>query len=125
MAASQARGSARPLVKTAFDRVGINGDALRAAHGLGVQVRIQNHYGGIYHLKLYIGSSGTKANAVIGSANIQRAQSVRAISASVEGRAVMALNDSVRGRVARVRSWQQGRVRLRTSRADWKAAGSL
>jgi hypothetical protein len=69
-ASHRRRGRARLLVTTAFDRGGTTGGALRAARSLGVEVRIHNHAGGTYHPKLYLGSEGAKAGAVIGSANL-------------------------------------------------------
>jgi hypothetical protein len=69
-AAHRRGGKARLLVTTAFDRGGTTGDALTVARSLGVEVRVHNHAGGTYHPKLYLGSAGTKASAVIGSANL-------------------------------------------------------
>lgn len=69
--AAHRRGAkARLLVTTAFDRGGTTADALTAARGYGVEVRVHNHAGGTYHPKLYLGAAGTQASAVIGSANL-------------------------------------------------------
>lgn len=60
----------RLLVTNVFDRGGTTDAALAVARGLGVDVRIHNHAGGTYHPKLYLGSRGDGARAVIGSANL-------------------------------------------------------
>ena len=65
----QARGRApRLLVTTTFDAT--RGSALALAHQLGVEVRVLNPGGSSYHPKLYLGSRGSRAHAVIGSANL-------------------------------------------------------
>ena len=65
------RGSrTRLLVTTAFDRGGTTRDALVAAAGYGVEVRVHNHAGGTFHPKLNLGLAGNQAKAVIGSANL-------------------------------------------------------
>jgi len=69
--AARKRGArTRLLVTTVFDRSGATESALAVARNLGVDVRVHNHAGGTYHPKLYLGSSGPAASAVIGSANL-------------------------------------------------------
>jgi phosphatidylserine/phosphatidylglycerophosphate/cardiolipin synthase-like enzyme len=69
-AARKRGGRLRLLVTTAFDRGGTTAGALAVARELGAEVRIHNHAGGTYHPKLYLGASGDRASAVIGSANL-------------------------------------------------------
>lgn len=63
-------GRARLLVTNVFDRGGSTSNALAAAVGYDVEVRIHNHAGGTYHPKLYLGADGKASQAVIGSANL-------------------------------------------------------
>lgn len=68
---ARARGvKPRLLVTTVFGKTGSTKDALSAAEDLGMDIRIHNHPGGTYHPKLYLGASGGRATAVIGSANL-------------------------------------------------------
>jgi HKD family nuclease len=63
------RGRARMLVTTAFGTT--TADALGRAAGLGTEVRVLNPAAGrTYHPKLYLGRSGNRLAAVIGSANL-------------------------------------------------------
>jgi hypothetical protein len=69
--AARLRGArTRLLVTNVFDRGGNTDAALAVARSLGVDVRIHNHAGGTYHPKLYLGSAGASARAVVGSANL-------------------------------------------------------
>ena len=63
------RADTRLVVTTTFDTT--DQAALGLAHGLGVRVRVLNPgSGSTYHPKLYLGSRGERARAVIGSANL-------------------------------------------------------
>ena len=63
------RAETRLVVTTTFDAT--TQAALGMAHGLGVRVRVLNPgSGSTYHPKLYLGTRGGRAQAVIGSANL-------------------------------------------------------
>ncbi len=107
-------GRTRLLVTTAFDRGGTTGDALRAAHGLGVEVRVHNHAGGTYHPKLYLGSDGARAGAVIGSANL-----TAGLACNVEVGVAMA---GGRAEAALARAWEVGEALWGDARSEtWEA----
>lgn len=65
-----ARGArARLVVTTTFDAT--TQAALGTAHGLGVRVRVLNPgSGSTFHPKIYLGTGGGRAQAVVGSANL-------------------------------------------------------
>jgi hypothetical protein len=107
-------GRARLLVTTAFDRSGTTGDALIAARSFGVEVRIHNHSGGTYHPKLYLGSDGSKASAVIGSANL-----TAGLACNVEVGVAMV---GARGEPALTRAWEVGEALWADARSEsWEA----
>lgn len=63
------RGDARMLVTTTFDQTG--GSALSLAVGVGVKVSTLNPgSGSTYHPKVYLGRTGKKLSAIVGSANL-------------------------------------------------------
>jgi hypothetical protein len=106
--------NARLLVTTAFDRGGTTGDALRAAHGFGVKIRIHNHAGGTYHPKLYLGVDGARASAVIGSANL-----TAGLACNVEVGVTMT---GARVEPALARAWEVGEALWADARSEpWEA----
>jgi len=63
------RGSARMVVTTTFDQTG--GVALGVAQNLGARIRTLNPgSGSTFHPKVYLGRSGSKLSAFVGSANL-------------------------------------------------------
>jgi hypothetical protein len=69
LALAARRSETRLVVTTTFDTT--DRAALGMVHGLGVRVRVLNPgSGSTYHPKLYLGSRGDRALAVIGSANL-------------------------------------------------------
>ncbi len=107
-------GRARLVVTTAFDRGGTTGDALIAARSFGVEVRIHNHSGGTYHPKLYLGSDGAKASAVIGSANL-----TAGLACNIEVGVAMV---GAREEPALTRAWEVGEALWADARSEpWEA----
>jgi hypothetical protein len=113
-AAHRRGGKARLLVTTAFDRGGTTGDAIAVARTFGVEVRVHNHAGGTYHPKLYLGSEGTKASAVIGSANL-----TAGLACNVE---VGVALSGARADPALARAWEVGEALWEHARSEpWMA----
>lgn len=113
-AAHRRGGKARLLVTTAFDRGGTTGDALTVARSFGVEVRTHNHSGGTFHPKLYLGSAGTVASAVIGSANL-----TAGLACNVE--VGVALSGG-RKEPALARAWEVGETLWNDARSEpWEA----
>jgi HKD family nuclease len=113
-AAHRRGGKARLLVTTAFDRGGTTGDALTVARSFGVEVRTHNHSGGTFHPKLYLGSAGAAARAVIGSANL-----TAGLACNVE--VGVALSGARKG-PALARAWEVGETLWNDARSEpWEA----
>ena len=61
-------GNGRLLSTTVFGST--SPDALAMARGFGNQIRVVNHQSGSYHPKVFIGRTGDRIRAVVGSGNL-------------------------------------------------------